>query len=264
MSIFLKAEQVDTAVRELFTKNGNTVLSQVRNGTGYARSVRTADMLIVSTWPSRGLYCDGVEIKVSKSDLQRELENPAKADDIARFCAHWWLAMPTGLSAGLMIPPNWGVIEVDEKLKPKIAVSAAKLDPQPMDALFVCSVLRNFGESYVPLYQVQPKIDAAKKDAAEDAKIREGYEMKDLRSKIDSFVEKLTEFREKTGVDLLDDREKMASWDIGRIGDAVSLIVEMRGRPLDEMLKAKKSLAMGIEAIDAALGPLADRKPEAA
>lgn len=255
--IFLKADQIDAAVRELYSKNGLTVLSQVRNGTGYERrTVRTADMLMVSTWPSRGLYCEGVEIKVSRGDLQRELENPAKADDIAKFCTRWWLAVPEGLTEGCMVPPTWGVIEVDGKLKAKVAKQAGALDAIPMDTLFVCSVLRNFGESYIPKHQVQPEIEKAKKDSEEAAKVRESYQIKHLRSTVDLYVEKLTEFRDKTGIDLLTGDRELA-WDVGRIGDAVKLIVEFRGRPIDQMLNAKKALAMGIDAIDAALGPLA-------
>ncbi len=59
-ALYLDASQVYRAVREMFGRNGYTVMSEVRNGTGYEKKARTADMLIVSTWPSRGLYCAGV------------------------------------------------------------------------------------------------------------------------------------------------------------------------------------------------------------
>ena len=49
------------------------------------RQVRTADMMAISTWPSRGLYAVGIEIKVNSSDLAKELASPSKADDIANI-----------------------------------------------------------------------------------------------------------------------------------------------------------------------------------
>ncbi len=55
--LFLTAGQVDKAVRTLYEKQGCVVLSGVRNGTGFERSARTADMMAVSTWPSRGFSC---------------------------------------------------------------------------------------------------------------------------------------------------------------------------------------------------------------
>ena len=47
-------------------------LSQVRNGTGYLRTTRTADALAMSLWPSRGLHLYGFEIKVRKSDWKKD------------------------------------------------------------------------------------------------------------------------------------------------------------------------------------------------
>ena len=61
-------------------------LPQVRNGTGFQRSTRTADALIVSCWPSRGLWFAGVEIKVSLSDWKRELCKPEKSASIQKWC----------------------------------------------------------------------------------------------------------------------------------------------------------------------------------
>lgn len=120
MTLYLQADQISAAVRKLYAKNGYVVLSQVRNGTGYARPDRTADMLVVSTWPSRGLHAEGIEIKSSRSDLMRELSKPEKADEIARYCQHWWLAVPEGLiTADMIVPETWGVITVNEKLNAK-------------------------------------------------------------------------------------------------------------------------------------------------
>ncbi len=254
--IHLNASEVETAVGEMYRKSGNIVLSQVRNGTGYARNVRTADMLAISTWPSRGLFAEGIEIKVSRSDLQSELANPAKADDIARFCRYWWLATPKGLADTLTIPATWGLIEIDAtrkddgtcKLKSSIGQKATVLEPQPMDTLFVCSVLRSFSETHVLKSEIQKRIDEAVKKGVEQR-------ISDRGSRLSEMEAAIATFKERSGIDLMSDYGRI-SWEVPAIADAVKLILDMRGRPLEEMAKARSALNTGVAAIDAAVGDL--------
>jgi hypothetical protein len=249
-AIYLRAFEIEQAVRKLYSKNGFTVLSQVRNGTGFSKSPRTADMLAVSTWPSRGLYVEGFEIKSSAGDLRRELALPEKADDIARYCAYWWLAVPEGLTDNEMIPPNWGVISVDAKLKATVVTKATRMTPIPMDDLFVCSTLRNFAEGYTPLSEVQPLIERARKEERESAESMRNYRLKSLE-------EGFATFKEHSGIDLIE-RNGHPVWDLGSIADAVRLIVALKGRPVAEIMRAKQALTAGVEAINAALGILDD------
>jgi hypothetical protein len=196
---YTRAGDVEAAVRGLYEKNGYVVLSQVRNGTGFSKAVRTADMVIVSTWPSRGLFCEGVEVKVSRSDLQSELANPQKADEIAQYCKAWWLAVPDDLiTPEMMIPESWGVISVSDKGKAKVTRQGKPLTPTPMDNLFVCSVLRNFAESHVHTSEVEPKIQAAREEAAKDALVGKDYRLKEIEAALDKF-------QQATGVNLVTD-----------------------------------------------------------
>lgn len=243
--IVLRESDVVEGVRKLFGANGMVILSQVRNGTGYARSVRTADILAISTWPSRGLYTEGFEVKTSKSDLIRELADPAKADDMAGYCTRWWIACSEGLTDGVIIPENWGVISVDGKLKAKIAKQAITQEPRKMDQGFICSVLRNFSESHVSKLEIQPLIEAARKKEATEVESR-------MESRQQQAVEAIAKFKEHSGIDLLE-QHGYARWDMKRIGDAVNLIVALREHPVEEILKAKSALEAGIAAIDIAV-----------
>lgn len=240
--LYLTATQIDAAVRKLYAKNGYVVLSEVRNGTGYEKRVRTADMVVISTWPSRGLFAEGIEIKSDKGDLRRELEHPEKADEIARFCTRWWIAIPEGLSEGLLIPANWGIISVDDKLKATVSKPGLMLTPVTMDALFVCSVLRNFSEGYVPMAEVQPLIAKAKEEERKNAEHNKGYRLKELEEKLKAFLE-------HSGIDLLNEK----SWGMRSIGEAVRLIAALREQPINNIIQAKQSLSAGLSAIDAAL-----------
>jgi hypothetical protein len=244
--IYLRATEIEQAVRDLFRNNGCVVLSQVRNGTGYARTARTADMMVVSTWPSRGLYVEGVEIKSNRSDLMRELGNPKKADDLARYCQRWWIAVPDGLTDGLMMPPTWGVITVNDKLKAKVERQGSLLKPEAMDALLVCSILRNFSEGYIPLSEVQPKIEAAVKEANRQSDTLRSSRLKELEAAVHVF-------RENSGIDLLNEHG-LTVWNVSQMGKAVKLILNLKGKPLEEIARAQDALRTGLACIDAALG----------
>jgi hypothetical protein len=243
---YTRANEIEAAVRKFYEKNGNVVLSQVRNGTGYSRAVRTADMLIVSTWPSRGLFLEGVEIKVSRSDLQSELANPEKADEIAKYCKWWWLAVPDDLiTPEMMIPETWGILTVDDKGKASIARRGTMLSPIPMDTLLVCSVLRNVSESYVPASEIDDRVKAAVEERLKSMREDRNYRLQELEKAF-------AEFREATGVDLMTDRNHPI-WDMRGAGDAVKLLMEMRSRPADELRDAAVSLRKASTAIEQAM-----------
>lgn len=245
--IYLTAIQIDGAVRKLYSKNGYVVLSEVRNGTGYARrTVRTADMVAVSTWPSRGLFLEGIEIKSDKYDLQRELERPEKADAMAGYCRLWWLACAEGLTDGLMIPPNWGVITVDKKLVAKVSQQAKSLEPKPMDELLVCSILRNFAEGYIPRTDLNPLLA----DAREAERIRAQADIGHRHKQLEKAV---TEFQDASGIEILSPNG-YASWELGRIGEAVKILIAMKNKPLEEIRAARDSMKAMVECIDTALG----------
>jgi hypothetical protein len=243
---YTRAQDIETAVRGMYEKNGYVVLSQVRNGTGFSKPPRTADMMIFSTWPSRGMYCEGIEIKVSRSDLQSELANPQKADDIARYCKSWWLAVPDDLiTPEMMIPEAWGVISVDEKGKGKVSRKGPVLTPEPMDSALVCSVLRNFSESHVHVSEIEPKLKQAKEEALKSARADKEHRLKELE-------DAMRIFKEASGIDLLTDR-RHPIWEIGAVGEAVKLIMALRGRPEAELREAADRLKSASAAIETAL-----------
>src|SRR5271154_3135095 len=70
---------------------------------------RSADAVAMNTWPSRGLEVHGVEIKSYRSDWIKELKNPAKAENIFKYCDRWWLCAATeGVVKENEVPETWG------------------------------------------------------------------------------------------------------------------------------------------------------------
>lgn len=165
-------------------------IPQVRNGTGYRSQARTADALLVSCWPSRGLWFAGVEIKVQTADWRRELAAPRKSAAIQQWCNYWYVACPKGIVPIGEIPPTWGLIECDAR-GCKIVKAAPRLKPKPPDAAFICAVLRQAMAGMVPACEVAAMVDK-QADARQTWKTDEYKRMK----------ERLVEFRKETGIDV--------------------------------------------------------------
>lgn len=140
----LASGQVLEALRNgPFRTPAHSWLYEVRNGTGYEKSQRYADALVVSVWPSRGIWIAGIEVKVSRSDWRKELDDPSKADAIQKYCDYWWIAAAEDVVKPTEVPERWGFIEVNAKGKASTVREAPKLTPEPLDKLFIASILRN-------------------------------------------------------------------------------------------------------------------------
>lgn len=73
-------------------------------------SNRSCDLLRVGMWPSRGLGIDVHELKVSRSDWLRELDDPGKADAWWRFCSRFWIVAMPGIVNATELPEGWGLM----------------------------------------------------------------------------------------------------------------------------------------------------------
>ena len=189
---------------------------QVRNSTGFASSLRTADAIAMNLWPSRGLEMHGFEVKTSRSDWLNELKNPEKADSIAKYCDRWWLAVAGGygeehaesiVQAG-ELPAAWGLLSMHgEQLR--CDKEAPKLDAIPLDRTFMAALLRN--QARCPTKEMQEKYDEGIARGKESA----GNEYGRLKADI-------KRFEYASGVSLRD------TWSLGEVGKAVKVLIGMR------------------------------------
>jgi len=209
----------------LFPETSHVILRGVRNATGFPRQVRTADALVLSTWPSRGLWMAGVEVKISKSDYRKELEDPTKAHEFHRFCHFWYVATPKGLLDGLVIPETWGHIEV-QKDRAKVVKTPIQQTPIPITMAFLCSILRQVSEGYISKETLNTRI--AEEAERQNKRLKEHleYEYKKLKENVEHF-------ENLSGVKLA------KSWELCNIGPAVRFVVNsglLRGESMMERL----------------------------
>lgn len=82
----------------------------VRSAAGFDAK-RTLDGITMGLWPSRGLLLDGFEVKCSRSDWQRELKKPEKAEEFCRMLDRFWIvAGDADIVREGELPPDWGLL----------------------------------------------------------------------------------------------------------------------------------------------------------
>lgn len=109
----LRASDIRTAMSKTWAGPEWAIMWEVNEATGAGRG-RSADAVMMSLWPSRGLELHGVEIKVSRSDWKREAADPTKAEAVAKFCDRWWIHTSPGVVHDVSeVPPMWGLREWD-------------------------------------------------------------------------------------------------------------------------------------------------------
>lgn len=236
----VNAGDVREALRLRYAAPAFALFEEVGNGTG-ANCRRHADAVAVGLWPSRGLDIEGIEIKVSRTDWLSELAKPQKADEIAKFCDRWWLAVGDAeiVKPG-ELPSNWGLL-VLSGAKMVCKVEAPKLEPQGAARGFIAALLRRADES------IQKRLVAARAEgiAIGEKKGPEEHvaKMASLQRAIDSHVKAIEEFEAKSGI-------KLDQWHAGDLGSAVKDLLacghsrnSFRPDPADQLENAAASIS---------------------
>lgn len=191
------ASDIRAALLKHFAPPSHRVFFEVSNDTG-TKASRWIDALAVGIWPSTGHEIIGIEIKVSRSDWQREMKDPAKAQSLMRFCTRWFLACPDGLVKPDELPATWGMLALkDGTIRTK--VPAKLLEPEPLSAGFMMAVLRQANGVDMELVGklVAERMDAERKQMESTIEREVQYRSRDVdgrRKRIDEVAEKLKVF----------------------------------------------------------------------
>jgi hypothetical protein len=258
------SEALRALLRKRYDPAAWALFEEVRNAAAH-KSVRTADAVAMSLWPSRGLHIHGFEIKSSRKDWLNELKSPEKAEPIMRYCDFWWLVAPRDVAVDSEIPKTWGWM-VPHGNTLKIVKDAPKLEPQPLDCSFVAVLLKNAQErARLPERLMRCKIEEelqAQFDREIEDRVKRAYnhEVYTLKHRVSSLEEELKDLREieqKVG-------RKINRWDLTRYADgldALSNITEGRRISLKYVLHHLRS---SLDAVEKASAMLEDmREPEA-
>lgn len=86
---------------------------EVGNATG-SEQKRRLDAVVVNVYRSSGYSIEGIEIKVSRADLRRELEDASKHNIFYDSLDYYSLAAPADIIDTDIIPKKWGIYAVYE------------------------------------------------------------------------------------------------------------------------------------------------------
>lgn len=233
------ADQLDVMLRQIYQAPRYGYLSEVREGTGYSKS-GSCDGLAMNLWPSDGLDLIGFEIKVSRSDWIREIQNPMKSEAFSKFCSWWYIVATPGVVKIEELPALWGLMEpVGDKLKYR-RPATKRPDIVSPDRLLLAAIMRKVIQESVS----QSIIEKTRAEAYREGK-EQGVREEQYRHQNNHYTElfKTVEtFEKQSGVSL-------QSWDSGNIGETVRYVREWNSLK-EDLPYRKKKLEEAVKAIE--------------
>ena len=206
-------------------------LTEVRNSVGFSGKVRTADAMAMSLWPSRGLYMTGFEVKVSRADWKKELEQPEKAEELAQFCKMWFIACPDKMIDKDEVPPGWGLIHVKEDGGLRYVKPAPEHEAIEPSWMLFASLMRDVTETWVPQSLVDQRVEAAVKERIGRRIETEGYEMKEAKRQMEKMRANIAAFEAESGIKI----DRYSDYFNKEIGAAVAAFRRWHGVPHEEL-----------------------------
>jgi hypothetical protein len=144
----MKTVEIVTALRSRYPaeKGEWAFFTEVPNATGFQKS-RSCDALAMGLWPSTNFVIHGHEVKASRSDWQREMQDPEKAEAFARYCDYWWIVSPANVLAIEELPADWGWICTYEHGASRVKKPANKRTPEVFPREFLAGVMRSIAKA---------------------------------------------------------------------------------------------------------------------
>lgn len=123
--------------------------SELADGTG-ARFGGRIDFFAMHLWPSKRYLKIAYEIKVSRGDFMRELDNPRKRLSAESYADECYFVSPAGLLSPDEMPDGWGLLEGDRGgLKTRKRARQKEVKELPIE--FVAALARRSTEPPSPL-----------------------------------------------------------------------------------------------------------------
>lgn len=227
-------------LQKRFPPNEYALLAEVRDQAGFGAS-RSADGIAMNLWPSRGLEIEGIEVKSYRSDWLRELKDPAKAENIIKYCDRWWLvAADDTIVYPEEVPNAWGFLQVKGKRLMTIKPAPKLIPSAALDRSFIAALMKRATKGTVPASSIQEKIDEAVESAVKAQEAQRDYNLKYTQDELKKLQEMVLDFEQASGV-------KMDRWgDHKKIGEAVRLIIQGGLPDLEKRLQELKNRTAGI------------------
>ena len=113
---------------------------ELNQGTG-GRMGRRIDFYAMNVWPSNGYHRIAYEIKLTRADFAKEINDPTKRKFAERVANECYFVTPAGMIQPDELPEWWGLYEVIKNgLRRKVIAKQRKIEDPPL--AFVASLAR--------------------------------------------------------------------------------------------------------------------------
>ena len=121
-------------------------IPNLRVGTGFANPQNPSadqhiDAWAMSLWFTRSYRKVAYEVKVSRADFFKELENPEKRQAALRLSNYFYFAVPAGMVTPLEVPEEAGLLYITAHQVRQIKAAPRRQGPEPSWS-FIASVAR--------------------------------------------------------------------------------------------------------------------------
>ena len=213
----MSADELRARLRRKFPPDQYAMLYEVRDAAGFAAS-RSADVVMIGLWPSRGCLIEGMEIKVSRTDWLRELKKPQKAEAFVPYCDHWWIVTgDAGIVKESELPPTWGLMVASGRGL-GVVREAPKLEPKALDRTLLAAMLKRATATAIDQPEIEAAIAARVKAEKERFAADAAFARDRAQQKVEALERAIKEFEERSGVEI-------KAYMGGRIGDAVKAVM---------------------------------------
>lgn len=212
------ARELENLLAERYKAPEWAIAFDVASATG-AQACRRADAVAMGLWPSKGLDLHAFEIKVSRSDWRREIQDPTKARAFDRFADFFWIVAPPKVVPLEELPATWGLLEAS-KARDKIRVRrpATKTEAEPIPRRLLAGLLRAFNEQGAVKRAADAAIAAAFERGRATAAVTGSSDARAYKRAHERLLATIRDFEEASGV-------KLDPYRGERIGEAVRLVL---------------------------------------
>ena len=142
------APEVMRQLQDRYSGDEWATFAELPDGTG-SRKGRTIDFYALNLWPSKAYLSAAFEVKVSRADFRRELDNPGKRAPWEKLASECWFAAPAGIIPVEELPEGWGLLELTtDGFRAKRRAFQRKIDSFPPD--FLASLARRTKDAPPP------------------------------------------------------------------------------------------------------------------
>lgn len=207
-------------------------------------SNRRCDLLRIGVWPSRGMGIDVHELKTSRSDWLRELDDPGKADAWWPYSSRFWVVAPPKMIRPEEMPPGWGLMEppaAANRRRFKVVVKPEDREPKLTVALLADLVRRADNVRTSEIWQI--KQEHRNDLSAQERKIRTEVGPTTLDYETQERLELLAKLEAAMGLSLndwvsrVDERRVSVDMFAAALGEYCRehVALQRRARDLDDM-----------------------------